>query len=384
MKLLTILIMMLFYNLSSVPQLVKVNTRIKKLFLKELQRKNIQNAFLHIYAPTHDINWKFADGQFADGSPVTVKNPFLTASIGKSFTATAILILSEQNRLSIHDNIHRLLPAEIIEGLHVYRGNDYSKKITIAHLLQHTSGLPDYFEDSTRDGSENVIRLLFSKPDRQWHPVETIQFAKEKMKPHFAPGQGYHYTDTEYVLLGMIIENVTGQSLNHFFSEYFFKPLEMKHTAMHMRSESLQPVGKLAETYAGRIEISSYKSISADWAGGGLSAAAADLNKFQLALHSGNLISPKTLETMQQWVPESKGMYYGFGLRKFVFRELFPLLPKLEIIGHSGSTGSFMYYCPQLDVYLAGTLNQTEAVKRSVVWMVKILSEIKKRINLNR
>ena len=82
---------------------------------------------------------------------------------------------------------------------------------------------------------------------------------------------------------------------------------------------------------------------------------------------------------MQNWVPETRGMEYGFGLRKIEFRKLFPLLPDLTIVGHSGSTGSFMFYCPELDVYLAGTLNQTDEVKNSVKLMVKLLSLLQRK-----
>ena len=77
---------------------------------------------------------------------------------------------------------------------------------------------------------------------------------------------------------------------------------------------------------------------------------------------------------MQYWVPETRGMEYGFGLRKIEFKELFPVLPDLTIVGHSGSTASFMFYCPELDVYLAGALNQTDEVENSVKLMVKLLS----------
>ena len=76
---------------------------------------------------------------------------------------------------------------------------------------------------------------------------------------------------------------------------------------------------------------------------------------------------------MQNWVPETRGMEYGFGLRKIEFKKLFPELPDLTIVGHSGSTASFMFYCPELDVYLAGALNQTDEVKNSVKLMVKLL-----------
>jgi len=98
-------------------------------------------------------------------------------------------------------------------------------------------------------------------------------------------------------------------------------------------------------------------------------------------LFSGKIISDKTLTKMQNWVPETHGMEYGFGLRKITLKKLFPTLPDLTIIGHSGSTASFMYYCPELDVYLAGTLNQTDEVKNSVVLMVKILSLLNKLSN---
>ncbi|MGK7397324.1 MAG: serine hydrolase domain-containing protein [Candidatus Cyclobacteriaceae bacterium M3_2C_046] len=359
----------------------KVYKKVEKSFDQQIKHTDVRNGVLQVYSPSHNINWNFAGGQFMDHSPVTPDHPFLTASLGKTFTATAIAILSERKKLNFSDKINLFLPQEIVQNLHVFKGQDYSQELTIAHLLQHTSGLPDYFEDTTWDGSQNMIQQLFSEPHRKWQPEEAIHFVKEKMNSLFPPGQGYHYTDTEYVLLGMIIEKVSGQPLHRFFEEHFFKPLQMHQTAMHLRSPPLQPVKRLTECYAGDYEISAFTSLTADWAGGGLTATVADLNNFQVALHSRKLISPETLIKMQQWVPESKGIYYGFGLRRFVFSQLFPLLPKLEIIGHSGSTGSFMYYCPQLDIYLAGTLNQTNAAKRSVMFLVKTLSMIKKHLN---
>lgn len=82
---------------------------------------------------------------------------------------------------------------------------------------------------------------------------------------------------------------------------------------------------------------------------------------------------------MQNWTPESKGMYYGFGLRKFVLKELFFTLPDVTIIGHSGSTGSFMYYCPEWDTYLTGTFNQTEYLKEHVMFLAKVMTALKNK-----
>lgn len=352
--------------------------RTEKLFQKELAKDNVHNVFLQVYSPSQKIEWNFVGGQFQNGEAVTSANPFYTASIGKTFTATAIAVLAEEGHLKFDDKIAQFLPDSIVKNLHVFEGKDYSNEITIAQLLQHTSGLPDYFEGETIDGSPNVMELLFSEPESFWNPHETIQFAKEKMQPLFVPGTDYRYTDTEYVLLGLIIEKLSGVSLHEFFRIHFFEPLEMKNTYMFLRSEPREKTARMAEVYVGEVEVSGMKSLSADWAGGGLASTASDLNRFQQSLFSGEIISNETLRKMQNWTPETRGMEYGYGLRKISFKKLFPVLPDLTVVGHSGITGSFMYYCPELDVYLAGTLNQTEEIKNSVVLMVKVLSVIRK------
>lgn len=351
----------------------EIYSKTEEYFRDELQKKDVHNAFISIYSPTKEIDWTFAGGRFNDGKKVTASNPFYTASIGKTFTATAIAMLVDQQKLSFNDPINMYLPDSVMLNLHVLNGIDYSQEITIAHLLQHTSGLPDYFEDPTVDGSPNGLELLFANPDKFWDPTETIEFTKTKMKPLFKPGTDYHYSDTEYVLLGLIIEKVSHTALHDFFQEHFFFPLKMKDSYMLYRSQAINQTAMLSEVFVGDNEVSGMKSLSADWAGGGLVSTGADLIRFQEALFTGKIVSDSTLVAMQQWIPESYGMEYGYGLRRIVFKELFPILPDLTLIGHSGITGSFMYYCPELDVYLSGTLNQTDEVKESVKLLVKIL-----------
>ncbi len=373
-----LLVMLIFERCFSDISLDEVHAKARELFQKKLVKEDVHNAFLRVYSSSLQINWEFVGGQFQNGEPVTEANPFYTASIGKTFTATAIAILVEQGKLRFEEKISQYLPDSIMENLHVFEGNEYSGKITLAQLLQHTSGLPDYFEGTTVDGSPNVMELLFDAPERFWKPVEMIRFAKEKMQPLSVPGTNYHYTDTEYVLLGLIVENVSGVPLPDFFKTHFFAPLEMEHTYMFLRSEPLGEIAKIAEVYAGDYEVSAITSLSADWAGGGLVSTGNDLVRFQQELFSGKIISEKTLEKMQNWMPETHGMEYGLGLRKIVFKELFPALPDLTAIGHSGSTGSFLFFCPELDVYIAGTLNQTDEVKSSVLLMAEVLALIQK------
>lgn len=355
-----------------------LGTAIENLFYKELEKENVHNAYLQVYSKPKGIELSFIDGTFIDGKKVTASNPFYTASIGKMFTATAIAMLKEKQLLDFNDAISKHLPKDLLTNLHVFKGVDYTNTITIAHLLQHTSGLPDYFEDTTIDGSPNIINQLFMDPDKIHDPLALIDFTKQKMQPLFQPGKGYHYTDTEYVLLGFIIEKVSGLSLEIFFKQHIFMPLKMVHTYVNLQSKPLNITDNMAEIYVGSLEVSSFKSLSADWAGGGVVSTTQDLILFMEALFNQKILKKQTLQQMQNFITESKGIYYAFGLRKVVLNELHTSLPKLEMIGHTGSTGSFLFYCPKLTTYISGTLNQIEAIKSTVVLPAKILEVILK------
>lgn len=304
--------------------------------------------------------------------------PFYTASIGKTFTATAIGMLVDQGKINFEDPIAKYLSPELMEGLHILDGMDYGDSIRVSHLLQHTSGIPDYLGEPL-DDSPGMLDLIVTEPNRFWEPEELIAFSKDHFKPTFAPGTDYFYTDTEYVLLGLIIENIGEMKLHEFLLEHIFIPLKMEHTYLNLRSKPIQPTAQMAEMYAGTHEISTIKSLSADWAGGAIVSTGNDLISFQIALREGDLLSAETFKEMQKWIKETKGMSYGYGLRKISFKQLFPILPNWEVIGHSGMNGTSMYYCPDLDMYLVGTLNQLEGSKDAVMLMVKVLMECKKR-----
>lgn len=338
-----------------------------------LKAEDIHNGFLQIKSGDEAIDWTFIDGTFQDGTPVSEANRFHSTSVGKMLTATLIMKLMEEGKLDLDDSISKHLPAEIVEGLHVHEGKDYSSTITIAQLLQHTSGLPDYIMDAPKDGSSNMMTLFFQQPNRFWEVEELLAFSKEKLEAHFPPGEGYFYTDTEYVLLGLIIEEKHQKGLHQVLLDELFEPLQMTHTAMFKRSEAISGSARMAEFYINQTDISNYESLSIDWAGGGLVTTTEDLLRFHEVLFSGQIISKATLESMQDWQPESQGTYYGFGLRKYVFKEFSKLLPKLTLIGHSGISAAFSFYCPELDVYIAGTFNQTNQMEQAVRFLIETL-----------
>ena len=382
MKLITSIIAMLSFLFSppsmQAQPLQRAERKVERLFGRALRKPQVHHAFFSVYAPGRDLHWSYSGGQFADGSPVAAANPFHSASVGKTFTATLIMQLVEERQLGLQDTLGQLLPAEVIAGLHVWGGEDCTAQITVAQLLQHRSGLPDCFEDRPRSGM-SLLEQMLAEPDYYWTPEAILDYSRTQLKARFAPGQGFHYSDAGYLLLGLIIEQKRDQSLSEALHEQIFQPLQLTQTSMHLRSRPITAYeGPMAELYVGEQEISGYQSLSADWAGGGLLTTTDDLLHFMEALRNGAIITEQSFEAMQQWVPESRGMEYGYGLRRFRLRGLFPLLPNLTLIGHSGSTNSFLYYCPELEVYLAGTFNQTSDIRQHVIFMVKVLSVLKK------
>lgn len=350
-------------------------SEIQLIFDNYTKNGGVKNAFFRIESSDQSISQDLVYGKFTNGEKVTLNTPFYTASIGKTFTAVAIAQLVEQGKLTFDDLVIDHLDS-LVNGMLVIDGKDYISDLTLHHLLNHTSGLPDYFEDRPITG-ENMMQNIFKEPNRYWRPVELVEFTKANFSGHFEPGEGYHYTDTEYVLLGLIIEKVSGMPLHKYFQEKIFGPMSMQLTSMNLRSE---PAGKpdfdMAEIYAGSMEISKYKSLSADWAGGAIRSTSQDLNVFLKSLLNGQLLSREILHKMQKWIPESQGTYYGYGMRKWVLNELDHTLPALTLIGHSGSTGSFMYYCPELDVYVSGTFNNTNYLQKHIVFLAEVLINI--------
>ncbi|WOD43212.1 serine hydrolase domain-containing protein [Hwangdonia lutea] len=371
----TLLSLTLFIGLSCFGQ-QNIDNEVTKLFKTELEKENIKSGILHVYSKSKGIDIQLAK---STENAIKTNSPFYTASITKMLTATAIGVLKDENKLRFEDKISKYLPESLMANLHVLDGKDYSRNITIKNLLQHTSGLPDYFTDKTIDESPNVINQLLVDTNKTWSAVELVDFAKHKMNPHFIPGTNYHYTDTAYVLLALIIEKVSGLSLEQFFQRHIFQPLKMHSSYINLKSSAIEHTLPMAKFYVGDIELSSIKSLSADWGGGGLVSTTQDLINFFEAFNSDLIINKTTRIAMQNWVHETKGMAYGFGIRQVSIKDLTNNNTGLQLIGHSGSTASFLWYCEQLDTYISGTLNQLEASKSALILVVEILKIIERK-----
>ncbi len=153
---------------------------------------------------------------------LTADQPFFIASVTKLYVTAVLLKLRTENQLQLEDKISRYLSDDILHQLHVFRGVDYSKEITIKHLMSNTSGIPDYF-------STNTVSELTAGKDQKWGFDKTITHAKRK-KPKFVPGKKAKYSDTNYQLLGKIIEIITGKDINTVFKEHIFNELNLVKT----------------------------------------------------------------------------------------------------------------------------------------------------------
>jgi D-alanyl-D-alanine carboxypeptidase len=341
--------------------------------------KPIKNDVLCVAKGDGSFSWSGAAG-YAD--PVnevlmTADTPIYIASVTKLYTATVIMILYEKGQLSLDDPMAKYLPDELIHGIQVYQGHDYSHEITIAQLLAQTSCIPDYYDEKARDG-KTLFDLLLADPGRAWTVDETIARARDEMSPSFKPGDKAFYSDTNYQLLGKTIEACTGKPLEAVFEGFLFRPLDLKHTWLVGRSQPLeQPAAAVAQIYSKEVNISGIRVKTVYWADGGIVSTAQDCVTFLKALNQGRIIKPETLAKMHQWKPLSNpGMpfQYGYGTMEFVPPSFGNMLAKVPAVwGATGSTGSFLYYAQDLNLYMAGTTNQVNDKITPIMMMIRVM-----------
>lgn len=353
--------------------------------------KLIHNAVLGVAHPDSEFIWSGAAG-YTDQSrrtPMQPETPFFLASITKMFTAATLLILEERGQLTLRDKIADYLPSTLLHGLHRYKGTDYTELLTIRHLISHTSGLPDYSLDPPKYG-KSFFERLFTEGDRAFTLEDALRIAKDDLAPKFPPATPdpksglhlrakAHYSDTNYQLLGAIIEKVTAQPLHAVYEELLLRPLNLTETYLHghPRTEAVpQPAAIFYHDHALDLDLA-LRSVGAQ---GGLVSTVADSLRFLQALVRGECFAQKDrFETMQQWNKIFFPLQYGLGLMRFQLPRLFsPFSAPPELIGHSGSTGSFLYYCQELNLYIAGTINQTQRQRAPYPLMMKVAELIRK------
>ncbi|MGM0420711.1 MAG: serine hydrolase domain-containing protein [Bacillota bacterium] len=351
----------------------KVLAKIEGAFKKQVSKDDrVKNAYLLVHSDRHDIHLGLAEGITGDFS-ADICQPNYMASVGKIFTAVLVGMLVEHGKLDFQDSIADHLDGELIHGLHLYKGEDHSREIQVKHLLKQTSGLPDCFWP--------LLDKMMNEPGFKMETREAIEWGKTNLEPTFPPGQDFNYTDTNYYLLGLIIENITDLPFHQALSQYIFKPLKMKHSYMLGFSQPAEDPGcPLAHFSKEGIRLEDYETYAKiDYAGGGVVAPLEDLLKFMRALVQHELVSQATLEIMKS--DKSKfglGIDYGYGI--WQIKTVPVLMPaKLNSWGVVGATGAFMFYHPFTDSFVIGNFNETAYQSKGVRFMLlKVLKQLAK------
>jgi CubicO group peptidase (beta-lactamase class C family) len=222
---------------------------------------------------------------------------FNLASGNKVFTAVSIFQLIQQNKLSLQDHLEKFLPD--------YPDAKFTKDVTIQELLTHTSGLGDYWDDEFEKSWDTIKTLS------QYLPFITMQ------KLNFEPGKGVLYSNSAYILLGLIIEKISGKSYFDYVKENIFNPAGMKNTGFFLRNLQLKDLAiPYTEDSMGKRWIKSNElPLYGSSAGGGYSTGE-DILKLYNALNNYLLLNKKFTQLMlsdQVSIPGTKNRKYAFG-----------------------------------------------------------------------
>ncbi|WP_410661535.1 serine hydrolase domain-containing protein [Amycolatopsis sp. lyj-112] len=302
------------------------------------------------------IKVRSGHGDLRAKTPVPWNAHFRIASFSKTFLSATMLQLVGEGRLSLNDTVDRWLPG-VVRG----NGND-GDAITIRQLLQHTSGLHDYLQELDLGTQEGFLRHRFDKLSAS----EAVKLAIGKA-PDFAPGTSWGYSNTNYVLAGMVTEKVTGRRWETEIIERVIRPLGLRETsfpytspflpAPYVRGYDRFPIeGTNPPEFGPRVDVTLMNTAMGGGADGSINSTTEDGNKFLQALLGGRLLKPAQLAEMKKTVPAPGLGDYGLGLVKT-----------------AGPCGGYWGHGGALPGYLTGN-GVTEDGKRSVMVSLNTLT----------
>lgn len=283
-------------------------------------------SVLHDGQPLHRQGHGMASLEL--GAPIRPDTVFYIASVSKQFTAAAIALLAEDGALALDDDVRRYVPE-----LPDYRASVDGRPITVAHLVHHTSGLRDYLTLASLAGHDVGDSLPLAR---------ALDLIARQQTLNFAPGSEYLYSNSNYLLMALIVERVSGQSLRAFADARIFAPLGMRHTAFHDDATRIVPrraTGHTGDAQRGYAQLRSGYALVGD---GGLMTSVDDLQAWERNFHANRLGKgePGLIErlTTPARLDDGTPIDYAFGLVASDYRGL-------PTIAHGGS---FLAYRAQM------------------------------------
>jgi len=242
-------------------------------------------------------------------SRMKTSSRMLSGSVGKTFFAAPVMLLVQKGKLSLDDKISKYIGHE-----RWFKRIPNAEDVTIRMLMNHTSGITEYYENA------EFMQKLKAHPYHTWTPIETISYVFGT-EPAFKAGHGWEYADTNYLLLGYIIEKITGEKMYSLAQEFALKPFGLTSTEQATKlSYKDLAVGYSYENspfpFHGRMVIKGKMVVNPqfEWTGGGFVTSSSDLASWVKDYYQYKFISAKTREEIQQGVKAKTGRKHLYGL----------------------------------------------------------------------
>lgn len=235
--------------------------------------------------------------------------------------------------------------------------------ITIRHLLEHSSGLLDH-----ADG--DYLKAVLKQPNYVWSRTEQIEMYMRKQFPTFSPAKSFIYSDTGYILLGNIIERITGQSLGLAVRELLhFDSIGLESAYWESLEQPPQIAAPRARQYLGKLDGTHIHASMDTYGGGGLVMSSKQMAIFLEALFEGNIFSsPNTLETMLSMGSHEGAELYRLGI-------MVNVVNGITLYSHLGFWGSVAYYAPEAKISAAGFVDDRESRETLIRVIESLLSQ---------
>lgn len=300
-----------------------------------------------VVCPRLALDWSGAAGFAARGTdePLTARHTFRIASNTKTYVAAAILRLAEDGRLSLDDPLARHLSPERAALL---AGDGYDiAAITLRQVLSHTAGLADH------TGDDRYGDAIIAEPQHRWTRDEQVRRLVELFDPLGPPGSPFEYSDTGYVLLGGIVEDVTGRPLGPAVRRLLdFADLGLDATLWEQQEDAPAPAAPRAHQYIGDHDVTGWDASFDLFGGGGLIADVRDLGAFMRALLQGRVLHAEP----------SLAAMTGDGTAAYRLGLMCVDLDGHLALGHQGFWNTFAFHVPSLDATVAGCILNHDAV----------------------
>ncbi len=310
-----VLSLSLFVDNSRSMQPNPVTNKLEDLLAKEFSTKRPGGVVLVAKNDEPIFRRAFGMADVELGVPMRTDSVLATGSITKEFTAIAILKLVEEGKVELEKDVRDYLPGFPTHG----------QRITLEQILTHTSGLPNFVD------LEN-----FEAVSKQAHSVDELLALTKDVPLHFAPGAGYHYSDTGYILLGAVIERVSAMSYGEYIETKLFRSLGMNNTFYGDNSRIIARRAKGYSKENTRVINAPYINMNVAHAAGAVISTVDDLLRWDIALRKGLVIRKDLLERAWRQRTLANGVQtgYGFGWR------ICPLAGR-RTIGHGGWINGF-------------------------------------------